>query len=157
MSKPTSKGALSLGALGTALSLALSKDEDLKKDAECMPKLVNMTSQVIEDDGKLKYNSWNGHWLSNSPSNSSYTPTAYKTITTDSILLGGFVDKLKDFIKEQHKDIQDNLASLADKANNAKTSTEKVSIMQNMQYWLGYKNALKQSQSFVEENQTVSI
>lgn len=161
MSKPTPQGALSLGALGTAMFLALSKDENLKNDAECMPKLMDMTSQVQADDS-LKYNPWNGNWLTNrigtitnSTNKSSYT--SYKAATTDNILLGGFIDKLKHFINGQQIDVQNNLNDLAEKANSVKTSAEKVSIMHNMQYWLGCKNILKQLQDYVEENQTVSI
>lgn len=140
MSESTADGALSLGALGTALTLALSGNEGTKNDVAS----VKIADTVNTTDKTLSYNTWNGHWLSNNNS-------VYSTITSSDVVLKDFKSKMKKFVDKQQNEIKENLEMFATKANEAKTSTEKLSVMQNMQYWLGQKKAWNQLEAYLED------
>lgn len=58
---------------------------------------------------------------------------------------------MKKFVDKQQNEIKENLEMFATKANEAKTSTEKLSVMQNMQYWLGQKKAWNQLEAYLED------
>lgn len=140
MSGSTTNGALSLGTLGTALTSALSGNEGTK----------NGVVDVKVDDNDMSnmfYNTWNGHWLSNNPN--AINNSVYSTITNSDVVLKDFKSKMKKFIDKQQNEIKENLEMFATKANEAKTSTEKLSVMQNMQYWLGQKKAWNQLEAYL--------
>lgn len=137
MSGLTANEALSLGI---ALTSALSGNEGTK----------NGVVDVKVDDNDMSnmvYNTWNGHWLSNNPSaiNNSF----YSTITSSDVVLKDFKSKMKKFIDKQQNEIKENLEMFAIKASEAKTSIEKLSVMQNMQYWLGQKKAWNQLEAYL--------
>lgn len=139
MSGSTANG-VSLGTLGTASTLALSGNEGTK----------NGVANVKIDDNDMSnvfYNMWNGHWWSNNPN--AINNNVYSKITSSDVVLKDFKSKMKEFIDKQQNEIKENLEMFATKANKAKTSAEKLYVMQNMQYWLGQKKTWNQLEAYL--------
>lgn len=131
---------LSLGTLGTASISALSGNEGTKNGVANVKIDGNDMSNVF-------YNMWNGHWWSNT--SNTINNSVYSKITSSDVVLKDFKSKMKEFIDKQQNEIKENLEMFATKANKAKTSTEKLSVMQNMQYWLGQKKAWNQLEAYL--------
>lgn len=131
---------VSLGTLGTASTSALSGNEGTENGVANVKIDENDTSNVF-------YNTWNGHWWSNNPN--AINNSVYSKITSSDVVLEDFKSKMKEFIDKQQNEIKENLEMFATKANKAKTSTEKLSVMQNMQYWLGQKKAWNQLEVYL--------